>query len=586
MAKLQLVLFLVVLSNLSRPIDSLPIQKANEPTDQERPKLQIIQPLNANYSRKVGERLRLTCSFKLVPSTVQYGKNDLTIYWVKNYQELMQTKKGKVSVVQRDLNTILVLRQLEAFDSGSYMCIAELSLDSGTLLLNSSSETTVLVKQPELARQPSLADVDINDYLLSDIDGKDADLNFDDFPELNPTIVENFDDKGFCEPYRGSICSGIISANHSVYSTSAQQQDLIEERLNSIIPYLSDPSKNNLSKRCSTFAIPSLCLFAFPLCDHTNKQPKQICRADCTQLQEDICKDEYFNVKSLFSHGPHSANKQLSEQFQGTSNFLLDCQQLPPSSDSPRDCLPIVTVTLNKLEQQITHTFSHSDTLKPVHVEKVHKAKADVCVNGNGVDYRGGQQFTRNGFKCQRWDTQFPNKHRFGHIPELVGHNFCRNLDNDIEPWCFTTDPTYPRDYCNIPKCSLLETTLKNLPHLMAILIPGGIFLFVAILLVFFYCRCCRSSSSSDDDKSLKNSVNSMPTVTVLSQNGSVNTHLQASGRLRMSNASLGKSKKYRAGSSKSSVASSQQTKDQTNPFLKNYENQRWVIINCQLKTN
>lgn len=102
-------------------------------------------------------------------------------------------------------------------------------------------------------------------------------------------------------------------------------------------------NKNNLSKRCSTFAIPSLCLFAFPLCDRRTKQPKQICRFDCKQLQQDLCKNEYFNVRTLFE-------SKLSDNLQ---NFLLDCNQLPPSSDSPQDCLPIVSMTLEKLESSV-----------------------------------------------------------------------------------------------------------------------------------------------------------------------------------------------------------------------------------------
>lgn len=168
--------------------------------------------------------------------------------------------------------------------------------------MNASSETTLIInsspsnsKKPTTQKQSNKKQ-DINDYILSDFDNMD-DLN--DIPLLNPTVIENFDDKGFCEPYKGSICAGIITGNYSIYSTSANQQDEIEERLKTIIPLLAS-NKNNLSKRCSTFAVPSLCLFAFPLCDKQTKQPKQICRLDCKQLQQDICKNEYFNVKSIF----------------------------------------------------------------------------------------------------------------------------------------------------------------------------------------------------------------------------------------------------------------------------------------------
>jgi hypothetical protein len=174
-------------------------------------------------------------------------------------------------------------------------------------VLNASSETTLIVNTPVNSAPKKSSKLpqkqqnkqDLSDYLLSDLSIDNTDDLSEEFPMLNPTIVENFEDKGFCEPYKGSICAGIITSNYSVYSTSSNQQDLIEERLRTIIPLLAS-SKNNLSKRCSTFAIPSLCLFAFPLCDKQTKQPKQICRFDCKQLQQDICKNEYFNVKSIF----------------------------------------------------------------------------------------------------------------------------------------------------------------------------------------------------------------------------------------------------------------------------------------------
>jgi receptor tyrosine kinase-like orphan receptor 1 len=117
---------------------------------------------------------------------------------------------------------------------------------------------------------------------------------------LDPQIIESNDDKGFCEPYRGTICTNILSANYSIYSMNANQQEQIEERIKSLLPLLTN--KNSISKQCASFALPSLCMFAFPLCDSERQQPKQICRADCKQLQFDICKDEYINVKALFAN--------------------------------------------------------------------------------------------------------------------------------------------------------------------------------------------------------------------------------------------------------------------------------------------
>jgi len=553
--------------------------------DSVNPQLSILNPLASNYTRNTGERIRLTCDFKLTPATIIYNQNDFTIYWVKNYQELLQTKKGHTNVIRKNLSTVLILRNIETFDSGSYMCIAELSLNSGTLLLNASSETTLFVKQPEFQRQENnIENLDMNDYLL-DFDSNDA---VDEFPELNPTIVENFDDKGFCEPYRGTICAGIITSNYSIYSTSSQQQDMIEERLRSIMPFLSDKNKNNLSERCSTFAIPSLCLFAFPLCDKTTHQPRQICRPDCHQLQGDICKNEFVNVKSIFTKSSNSLEVTSSNS---NNNFLLDCNQLPPSSDSPKHCLPIVSMTLDALKSQMNEKLNPfiPDTKS---VEKVPSSVTETCFTGTGISYLGTQSHTRRGFTCQRWDTQFPHTHRFGSVPELAGHNFCRNMDNSEEPWCYTTNPEFPRDFCAVPKCTLLDSAFKNLPNLMAIIIPSSVILFLIVMLIILYFRCCRHPQLNGDE-SLKTSINSgnhnYPSVAVLGPNGQANTHLQhnTNNRLRMSSVSINKKKnssinQFRNGSSKSSVASSaiqknnQIINEQLNPFIHkniNYEN-------------
>ena len=512
------------------------------------PQLRLKKPLPSNYTRKPSERLRLECEFEYTTTaadTSQLNPTDFTLYWVKNYQELLHTKKGVLHILRKNMTTILIIKKLEPFDTGSYTCVAELATaESNPHSLNSSSETTLLVQGAHL-NQPAKSQSsfkafkqhknELSDYLIPEMN--DLDELSDEFPSLNPTIVENFDDKGFCEPYKGSICAGVITNNFSVYSTSPQQQEIIEERLRTIIPLLT--AKNSLSKRCSTFAVPSLCLFAFPLCDKQNKQPKQICRLDCKQLQQDLCKNEYFNVKSLFES---KLGDNLASQ---SSNFLLDCNQLPPSSDSPSDCLPIVSMTLDKIDESQLELNA-----EPLNC---------VVAGTNGAEYKGRQSITRNGYMCAKWSKE--------------EHNFCRNLDNDpMGPWCHTTNPRVPKDYCNIPQCADVtssstfdQSILKN----NKLLIGAGVALFLILFFMFVgLCFCCKQSKQADKP--------------VLSSAPSSASQIHPT-RLRMSNASLGPKKQLkngRASSSKSSVASSnlnqnnvQNANMEMNPFIKNYDN-------------
>ncbi len=311
---------------------------------------------------------------------------------------------------------------------------------------------------------------------------------------------------------------------------------------------------------------------------------------------------------------------------QQSSNFLLDCNQLPPSSDSPSDCLPIVTMTLDKLESQVIaiNNNQNQDIVQP-HLPPLSPPNLNInnnnnnnnnvympeqCMVGNGADYRGMQSFTRNGFQCQKWSDQFPHSHNLNsNNPDLKGHNYCRNLDNDIEPWCFTTNPQQRKDYCNIPKCvrnnGIIITSdpseismfnLKRLSVLLYIIVPSVSLSLIFIILTLCYCRRNRGNNSSYVTKSINGQTAAMLTVqpqATLTQ--PAQSLFQQNSRLRMSNASIGKKankqQNCRSGSSKSSVASSANNNpnmEQLNPFLKpTYEGQQMMFtLNHQQHPN
>jgi len=71
---------------------------------------------------------------------------------------------------------------------------------------------------------------------------------------------------------------------------------------------------------------------------------------------------------------------------------------------------------------------------------------------GNGADYRGCQDHTVSGTKCQPWEDSFPHEHVLaeGAVTEygLKGHNFCRNPDGDSQIWCYTMNSEKRWEYC------------------------------------------------------------------------------------------------------------------------------------------
>eukprot|EP00064_Thunnus_orientalis_P016169 superscaffoldBa00003147_g16232 len=80
----------------------------------------------------------------------------------------------------------------------------------------------------------------------------------------------------------------------------------------------------------------------------------------------------------------------------------------------------------------------------------------EVCITCNGEDYRGKVDHTESGKDCQRWDSARPHKHHFQpkkYKDKDLKDNYCRNPDNRMRPWCYTTDPKTPWEYCNITVC-------------------------------------------------------------------------------------------------------------------------------------
>ncbi|KAJ0009558.1 hypothetical protein NQD34_001260 [Periophthalmus magnuspinnatus] len=79
-----------------------------------------------------------------------------------------------------------------------------------------------------------------------------------------------------------------------------------------------------------------------------------------------------------------------------------------------------------------------------------------ACVFGKGLSYGGNMSITKSGRVCQRWSTSYPHpimrEFNVSENPQLQ-ENFCRNPNDQEQPWCFTRDPTVQKEACSVPKC-------------------------------------------------------------------------------------------------------------------------------------
>ncbi|XP_004705872.1 kremen protein 2 isoform X2 [Echinops telfairi] len=94
----------------------------------------------------------------------------------------------------------------------------------------------------------------------------------------------------------------------------------------------------------------------------------------------------------------------------------------------------------------------------------LHNPGLSECFQVNGADYRGHQNHTGPqgaGRPCLFWDQT--QQHSFSSASDPQGrwglgaHNFCRNPDGDVQPWCYvaeTEEGIYWR-YCDIPTCHM-----------------------------------------------------------------------------------------------------------------------------------
>lgn len=111
-----------------------------------------------------------------------------------------------------------------------------------------------------------------------------------------------------------------------------------------------------------------------------------------------------------------------------------------------------------------------------------------TCYWDKGTGYRGMVNVSKSGKECMKW-TKIMRE--IADLPELAGHNFCRNpKGQESQPWCYI-DKQKTIEYCNITKCA---------EKMWLYIIAGTLILALSLFLIVIIlcCRKCKRKGVSN----------------------------------------------------------------------------------------
>ncbi|NWU55514.1 ROR1 kinase, partial [Dromas ardeola] len=383
--------------------------------------LTLDEPMN-NITTTLGQTAELHCKVS--------GNPPPTVRWLKNDAPVVQEPR-RISFRATSYGSRLRIRNLDTTDTGYFQCVA-------TNGRKTVSTTGVLF------------------------------VKFGPPPTASPGSSDEYEEDGFCQPYRGIACARFIG-NRTIYMESLHMQGEIENQITAAFTMIGTSS--HLSDKCSQFAIPSLCHYAFPYCDETSSAPKprDLCRDECEILENVLCQTEYIFARS---------NPMILMRLK-----LPNCEDLPqPDSPEAVNCIRIGIPMADPINK--SNCF---------HYRSISFKSSQECECKAGPALQPQQI----GSPCSQ--TGIPGPGPAALYPELNGgHSYCRNPGNQKDaPWCFTLDENFKSELCDVPACDYKDSKEKNKMEILYILVPSVTIPLAIALLFFFICICRNNQKSS-----------------------------------------------------------------------------------------